>query len=68
MGEIADDIITGLSCSWCGTYFREEHGHPVVCVPCFKDWKAKNQKGKKKFQRTMGFQVATITEILGIQS
>lgn len=34
MDEIADDMINGLSCSWCGIYFTEEHGHPVVCKEC----------------------------------
>ena len=34
MGEMANDMITGHSCSWCGAYFREEHGYPVVCDEC----------------------------------
>lgn len=37
MGEIANDMIDGGSCSWCGTYFEEEHGYPVVCKSCSKD-------------------------------
>ena len=35
MGEIADDMIDGLMCSFCGTYFEEEHGYPVVCRGCW---------------------------------
>ena len=34
MGEIADDMIDGASCSWCGIYFVKEHGYPVVCKSC----------------------------------
>jgi hypothetical protein len=34
MAEIADDIVTGACCSWCGTYFCAEHGYPVVCNLC----------------------------------
>ena len=37
MGEIADDMINGHSCSWCDVYFREEHGYPVVCNSCAED-------------------------------
>ncbi len=29
MGEIANDIIEGRSCSLYGMYFTEEHGDPV---------------------------------------
>jgi hypothetical protein len=36
MGEIADDVISGHCCSWCGVYFEDEHGYPVVCHFCSK--------------------------------
>ena len=36
MGEIAGDIIDGSMCSWCGIYFKEPHGYPVVCKECGK--------------------------------
>ena len=36
MGELADDMIEGLSCSWCGIYFEEAHGYPVVCETCWE--------------------------------
>jgi hypothetical protein len=36
MGTTADDIVNGLQCSWCGTYFKEEHGYPVLCNDCYK--------------------------------
>jgi len=34
VGEYANDTINGLSCSWCGVYFEESHGYPVVCDSC----------------------------------
>lgn len=43
MGEIADDIISGLCCALCGQYFIDkdnniyEHGYPVACNDCYED-------------------------------
>lgn len=37
MGQLADDMINGFSCSECGVYFEKEHGHPVLCKDCFED-------------------------------
>ena len=37
MGEIADDLIDGSCCSWCGIYFKGSYGYPVVCKECGKD-------------------------------
>lgn len=37
MGQLADDMINGLSCSECGIYFEQQHGHPVLCKDCFED-------------------------------
>jgi hypothetical protein len=45
MGEIADDMIDGTSCSLCGCYFVDPknnnktytHGYPVVCFDCYDD-------------------------------
>jgi len=37
MGEMADDLIDGYSCSHCGIYFEEAHGFPVLCESCFKE-------------------------------
>ena len=36
MGEIADDMIDGASCSLCGVYFEKEHGYPVLCTGCWE--------------------------------
>ena len=43
MGEIADDMIEGCSCSMCGCYFIDKkdedylykHGYPVACTECW---------------------------------
>lgn len=35
MGEMADDMVNGASCSLCGIYFQEEHGYPVICKSCY---------------------------------
>lgn len=45
MGELADDLIEGFSCSWCGIYFEEAHGYPVVCNGCWKDSTEQERKG-----------------------
>lgn len=37
MGQVANDLINGRSCSWCGIYFDESHGYPVVCEDCGSD-------------------------------
>ncbi len=36
MGEIADSMIAGETCSHCGTMFEEEHGYPVLCTACYE--------------------------------
>ena len=35
MGEIADDMIDGLTCSMCGVCFVRAHGYPVLCRGCW---------------------------------
>jgi len=37
MGEIADSMVDGEMCSWCGIMFTEEHGYPVACDSCWSD-------------------------------
>jgi len=34
--SIAEDIILGFQCSWCGVCFKDEHGYPVLCKDCQK--------------------------------
>jgi hypothetical protein len=37
MGELADDMLDGFSCSYCGIYFQSPHGYPVLCRDCKED-------------------------------
>lgn len=37
MGENADDMIEGLTCSECGIYFQQQHGYPVLCKNCYDE-------------------------------
>lgn len=50
MGDIADDLIDGHSCSWCGIYFVKPHGYPVLCLSC---WAGALPTDKKDYQRAM---------------
>ena len=43
MGEIADDMVNGRCCQWCGIYFIEEHGYPVLCNDCWSDCDEKEE-------------------------
>jgi hypothetical protein len=56
MGEMADDVINGFMCSWCGTCFDGEHGYPVLCFECRKGM-------KKKEMEKHGLQAATLKEL-----
>lgn len=38
MGQISEDILDGLMCSDCGVCFVEEHGCPVICKECAKEY------------------------------
>lgn len=55
MGEIAEDMIDGTSCSMCGVYFNDTHGYPVACSSCWKEM-------TKEQQRNSGIQKSTIKE------
>lgn len=37
MGQYSDDLIVGACCSFCMTYFENDHGYPVLCINCFDD-------------------------------
>jgi len=45
MGEIADDMVAGLTCSHCGIYFAAEHGYPVLCKDCYRHETRKERAG-----------------------
>lgn len=62
MGQMAEDAINGFSCSWCGTYFKKEHGYPVACKDCWDD--ALDRYGDDETQtNATGVQRATIDEL-----
>ena len=57
MGDIAEDMINGTCCDFCGQYFKDTkskhdelftHGFPVVCWDC---WNNIDKRDKKHFIR-----------------
>ena len=48
MGDIANDMIDGLCCSNCGTYFEEAHGYPVLCKDCYENETDEGRTGMQK--------------------
>ncbi len=55
MGQIADDIAAGITCSICGQFFDGgddgglyEHGYPVVC---WDDWRVLSKEERTHHQR-----------------
>ncbi len=51
MGEIAEDMIDGSCCQWCGQYFSDPdhdviytHGYPVACKGCYDENPKKARK------------------------
>ena len=58
MGEIAEDMLDGTTCSICGGYFQDPddedtvytHGYPVACGECFRAYMRQQgvQKAKVK--------------------
>lgn len=37
MGQIAEDALSGFTCSGCGIFFIKEHGFPVLCTACTQE-------------------------------
>jgi hypothetical protein len=62
MGELAEDKINGLSCSWCGVYFVEEHGFPVLCISCWEKAIEKH-KSDKVILRNFGLQKTIYSDL-----
>lgn len=63
MGDIADDMISGVMCSWCGICFEEEHGYPVICRDCLKGY-LKNSGTKKELLKEYGLQPSINKKLL----
>lgn len=57
MGEMADDMVDGWTCSHCGTYFKSSHGYRVLCRSCFEtdggDCNDRNKVGKSGIPLTL---------------
>jgi hypothetical protein len=55
MGENADDLVEGRTCSLCGMFFLDKngdvytHGYPVVCWECWSDL---TKQERKQYQRS----------------
>ena len=45
MGDMADDNINGACCGWCSSYFKEEHGYPVLCPSCWNKATKEEREG-----------------------
>ena len=48
MGEIAEDMIEGETCSHCGCFFEEAHGYPVICKSCWNNLSESKKREAKK--------------------
>jgi hypothetical protein len=53
MGEIAEDLMVGRSCSGCGIYFNGEHSSPVLCKRCWESWKPHERKQARVQKATL---------------
>lgn len=72
MGEIADGMVSGASCSWCGLPFADEHGFPVLCPECFNGASKRDRAGLQKafipLVQTFKRSVDKLAIILGMQA
>ena len=48
MGELADDLMEGRCCEWCGIYFEADHGYPVICRGCFAEATPEERNGVQR--------------------
>ena len=54
MGEMAEDIVEGRTCSLCGVFFVDangdiySHGYPAVCWDCWGDL---TKRERREYQR-----------------
>ena len=60
--SIANDKVAGLSCFWCGVYFEEENGYPVLCGSCWNE-ALKRSKNYKIIMHKYGLQQAIHSEL-----
>jgi len=48
MGEMADMIMDGGMCEWCGVVFRVDHDYPVLCKHCWDNATPEEREGHQK--------------------
>lgn len=48
MGDAAASVISGACCAWCGTWFAQPHGFPVLCVRCWNGSDADERDGHQR--------------------
>ena len=48
MGEYADLMLEGGTCSLCGIYFIDDHEFPVLCEDCWNECSKKEREGYSK--------------------
>ena len=56
--SIAEDMVDGDCCSWCGVFFElngdaYRHGSPLVCQDCFKQYRKEDRCGKQSAIRKL---------------
>jgi hydrogenase maturation factor HypF (carbamoyltransferase family) len=64
MGQIAEDMADGSTCSDCGMYFQDPkkknfvftHDYPVICKECWETYSEKEKKDALK----AGLQIAIV--------
>ena len=58
MGEIADAMLDGVLCQWCGEHIGNGEGFPGLCYGCTMEKEAadklKKAKKKKKKRKAKG--------------
>lgn len=48
MGDIADMMMEGSMCVWCGVVFKNTHEYPVICKRCWDNSTPEERKGIQK--------------------
>lgn len=56
MGEIAQGMVEGVLCGWCGTYIEGHGGYPQLCEGCWEvatpaqkaEWKHRHEDCSSK--------------------
>lgn len=52
MGDVADMIIEGILCEWCGEYIGDSVGYPRKCSGCKTEYQEEIRKKNKSKKTT----------------